>query len=34
MDLDDDERVVMNCRVPLKVMERTNKERGSSESSV
>ena len=34
MDLNDDERVVVNCRAPLKVVKRTNKERGSSESGV
>ena len=34
MDLDDDERVVMNCRAPLKVVERANKKGGSSKSGV
>ena len=34
MYLNDDQRVVMDFRSPLKVVERTNKERGSSETCV
>ena len=34
MDLNNDQGVVMNFRTPLKVVERTNKEMGCSETSV
>ena len=34
MDLNNDQGVMMNFRAPLKVVKRTNKERGCSETSV
>ena len=34
MDLNDDQGVMVNCRTPLKVMERTNKKRGCSKTGV
>ena len=34
VDLNNDQRVMMNLRTPLKVMKRTNKERGSSKTCV
>ena len=34
MNLNNDQGVMMNFRAPLKVMKRTNKERGCSEASV
>ena len=34
MDLNNDQGEMMNFRAPLKVMKRTNKERGCSETSV
>ena len=34
MNLNNDQGVMVNCRAPLKVVERTNKERGSSETGV
>ena len=34
VDLDDDQRVVRDFRTPLKIMKRTNKERGSGKTCV
>ena len=34
MNLNDNQGVMMNCRVPLKVMERTNKKGGCSKTGV
>ena len=34
MNLDYDQRVVMDCRAPLKIMERTNEKRGHSEAGI